>query len=141
MAIVSKTNRKGVDKAIHVLQERTYANLLGFWVDGISYTMYPRANKNYKNGSTIPEISLDSKDYKETLYDDNVAINSFFLCDDQSTYQNENNQIVQDVSIIFQADLKKLYGDAERLDEVFNTDVLQVFKDVKRFIYSDIVRV
>ena len=141
MAIVSKTNRKGVDKAIHVIQERTYANLLGFWVDGTSYTMYPRANKNYKNGSTIPEISLDSKDYKETLYDDNVAINSFFLCDDQSTYQNENNQIVQDVSIIFQADLKKLYGDAERLDEVFNTDVLQVFKDVKRFIYSDIVRV
>mgnify|MGYP003646623261 FL=1 len=104
MAIVSKTNRKGVDKAIHVIQERTYANLLGFWADGTSYTMYPRANKNYKDGSTIPEISLDSKDYKETLYDDNVAINSFFLCDDQSTYQNENNQIVQDVSIIFQAD-------------------------------------
>ena len=141
MAIVEKTNRKGVDKAIHVLQQRTYANLLGFWADGVEYTMYPRANKNFKNDSTIPEISLDSKNYKETFYDDKVAVNSFFLVDDQSTYQNDNNQIVQDVSIIFQADLVKLYGDAERVDEVFNSDVLQVFKDVKRFIYSDIERI
>jgi hypothetical protein len=141
MAIVEKTNRKGVDKAIHVLQQRTYANLLGFWADGVEYTMYPRVNKNFKNDSTIPEISLDSKNYKETFYDDKVAVNSFFLVDDQSTYQNDNNQIVQDVSIIFQADLVKLYGDAERVDEVFNSDVLQVFKDVKRFIYSDIERI
>jgi hypothetical protein len=141
MAIVEKINRKGVDKVIHVLQQRTYENLLGFWVDGITFTMYPRANKNFKNDSTIPEISLDSKNYKETFYDDKVAVNSFFLVDDQSTYQNDNNQIVQDVSIIFQADLVKLYGDAERVDEVFNSDVLQVFKNVKRFIYSDIERI
>jgi hypothetical protein len=141
MAIVEKINRKGVDKVIHVLQQRTYENLLGFWVDGITFTMYPRANKNFKNNSTIPEISLDSKNYKETFYDDKVAVNSFFLVDDQSTYQNDNNQIVQDISIIFQADLVKLYGDAERVDEVFNSDVLQVFKNVKRFIYSDIERI
>jgi hypothetical protein len=141
MAIVEKINRKGVDKVIHVLQQRTYENLLGFWAEGITFTMYPRANKNFKNNSTIPEISLDSKNYKETFYDDKVAVNSFFLVDDQSTYQNDNNQIVQDVSIIFQADLVKLYGDAERVDEVFNSDVLQVFKNVKRFIYSDIERI
>jgi hypothetical protein len=141
MAIVEKINRKGVDKVIHVLQQRTYENLLGFWAEGITFTMYPRANKNFKNDSTIPEISLDSKNYKETFYDDKVAVNSFFLVDDQSTYQNDNNQIVQDVSIIFQADLVKLYGDAERVDEVFNSDVLQVFKNVKRFIYSDIERI
>lgn len=141
MAIVEKINRKGVDKVIHILQHRTYENLLNFWAEGITFTMYPRVNKNFKNDSTIPEISLDSKNYKETFYDDKVAVNSFFLVDDQSTYQNDNNQIVQDISIIFQADLVKLYGDAERVDEVFNSDVLQVFKNVKRFIYSDIQRI
>jgi hypothetical protein len=132
MAIVSKVNRDGIDIAIESIQQKMYPNLLGAWDASTVYTMYPRANKNYKQDNILPEISLDKKDYKDTLYDDKVFVNSFFLVNDDSVYDPKEKTATQNISLIFQADLVKLYGDSERVDEVFNADVLRVLDLLKR---------
>ena len=59
MAIVSKTNRDGVDVVIENLQQAFYPSLIGYWDVDAVYTSYPRANKNYREDNIIPEISLE----------------------------------------------------------------------------------
>lgn len=138
MAIVSKTNKDGVDIVIDAIQQRIHPQLLGFWVGAATYECYPRANKNYKADQIIPEISLDQKDYKEVLNDDKFSVTSFFLVDNERTYQDEWGQIKQEISIIFQCDLVELYGATERFDEQFNMDVLRVLKAESLYIVDDI---
>lgn len=41
MAIVSKTNRDGVDVVIESLQQRFYASLIAYWDINAVYQMYP----------------------------------------------------------------------------------------------------
>lgn len=139
MAIVSKIERYGVDVVIENLQQKTFPNLLGLWEGGIVYTSYPRANKNYKGDNIIPEVSLDKKDYKEVLNDDKISVGSFFLTNDARTYDEELNQFKQSISIIFQADLVKLYAKSHRADEEFNMDVMRVLKKENVYIVGDIV--
>jgi len=136
MAIVSKTNRDGIDVVIENLQQKFYANLLGFWTSGVTYQMYPRANKNYKDDQLIPEVSIDEKDYSEVLTSDKFDITSFFLIDDERTFHDDTKRITQIVSIIFQADLVALYGLTERADEKFNMDILRVLKKDNFYITS-----
>ena len=138
MAIVSKTYRDGLDKVVNILQNKFYPRLLGFWDASAVYTMYPRVNKNYKNDQLKPYLSLDNKDYKETLYDDRVSVNSFFIGDDVSEWEYSNQQIRREVSIVFQANLDALYSNAERIDEAFNNDVLRVLKQPNGYIVGDI---
>jgi hypothetical protein len=138
MAIVSKTYRDGLDKVVNILQNKFYPRLLGFWDASAVYTMYPRVNKNYKNDQLKPFLSLDNKDYKETLYDDRVSVNSFFIGDDVSEWEYSNQQIRREVSIVFQANLDALYSNAERIDEAFNNDVLRVLKQPNGYIVGDI---
>ena len=138
MAIVSKTNRDGVDVVIENLQQAFYPSLIGYWDVDAVYTSYPRANKNYREDNIIPEISLDQKNYQEVLMTDKFSVTSFWLNNDSRVYQDDNSQIKQSISIIFQADLVKLYGSTERLDEQFNMDVLRVLKAESKFVVGDI---
>ncbi len=138
MAIVSKTDRDGIDIVIEELQQSTFPKLLGFWDPLTTYTSFPRANKNLVDGSVVPQVSADQKDYEQVLTNDKVFINSFFLIDDVRNYDEELRQIKQNISIIFQADLKKLYGQTNRADEQFNMDVLRVFQKENVFIVGDI---
>lgn len=130
--IVQKVNRDGVDIVIEAIQQKMYANLLGVWDADTVYTMYPRGNKDYNQENILPVISLDKKDYNLSLYDDKVWVNSFFLVNDDSVYDPKEKTATQNISLIFQADLVKLYGDSERVDEVFNADVLRVLDLLKR---------
>jgi len=138
MAIVSKTIRSGIDEVINTLQERSFPKLLPFWLT-TDYISYPRANKNPKEpGDIIAEISLDEKDYKEVLMDDEVSVTSFWLVADDRPLVDATKLIKHNISIIFQCDLVKLYGDAERSDEKFNQEVLSIFKAEQQFIVGDI---
>lgn len=141
MAIVSKTNRDGVDTVIEQLQQKFYAMLPGFWNSSAVYQSYPRANKNKKGDQTIPEISLDKKDYAEVLFNDKFDITSFFLVDNERTFKDEYKQIHHRISLIFQADLVALYGSTERMDETFNTHVLRVVTKESKYIFGDITMI
>jgi len=138
MAIVSKTNRDGVDIVIEQLQQKFYPSLLGYWDGSATYQMYPRANKNYRNDDIIPEVSLDQKDYTEVLNSDKFSVTSFFLNNDERIFSDVDKRIKQSISIIFQADLVALYGESERMDEQFNMDILRVLKKENFYIYGDV---
>lgn len=138
MAIQSKINRDGIDVVIEQLQQSTFPRLLGFWDGATTYISYPRANKVYKNDNIIPEVSLDKKDYREVLYQDKVFVTSFFIVDDTRIYNDETRQFKHTISMIFQADLVKLYGNTNRADEEFNMDVIRVLKKENLYIVGDI---
>lgn len=139
--IIQKLNRDGIDIAIEAIQQKMYANLLGAWDADTVFTMYPRANKDYNQDNILPVVSLDDKDYSLSLFDDKVFVNSFFLVNDESVYDPKEKTSTQNISLIFQADLVKLYSDTERVDEVFNADVLRVLDLLKRrstYVVGDI---
>jgi len=136
--IVSKTYKAGIDTVIDYFQVKLYPNLLAYWDSNAVYTCYPRANRNYKKDDIIPEISLDKKEYESTLFNDKVSVNSFFLPSASSEWVYENNEVSHDLSIIFQADLVKLYGSDERADERFKIDVLKVLKRDWKYKIGDI---
>lgn len=141
MAIVSKTNRDGVDVVIENLQQAFYPSLIGYWDSDAVYTSYPRSNKNYREDNIIPEISLNQKEYQEVLNTDKFSCTSFWLDNDTAIYDEDLRQYKQSISIIFQADLVKLYGSTERLDERFDMDVYRVIKSESKFVVGDIERV
>ena len=129
MAIVSKTDRNGVDVAIEKLQQLLYPRLISRWDVSAVYTSHPRANKNKIEGDLIPEVSLDSKEYKEVFTNDNVAVNSFWLVDNVRPYDPVQEWFSHNVSLIFQADLVKLYGQSNRADEEFKNAIQNASKN------------
>lgn len=131
--IVEKTNKAGIDLVVYYFQQKLYANLLGFFLTDATYQCYPRANKNYKGSNVVPEISLDAKEYKNAMYDDNFSLTSFFVTSDEREWQNDNGYLSHDLSIIFQADLIQLYGMSERMDELFLEHVLKVLRSEMKF--------
>lgn len=136
--IVSKENRDGVDVVIEQLQQRWYNQLLTFWSSNAIYNSYPRANKNYRDDNILPEISLDKKNYSEVLSSDKFSVTSFFIGNDTREFEDDSRRIKHSISIIFQADLVKLYGATNRADEKFNMDVLRVLKKDNAFIFGNI---
>lgn len=141
MAIVSKTDRHGVDNAIEALQQSLFPRLIAYWDVNAVYTSYPRADKNYKEDDIIPEISLSLKENKEVLTEDQVGVNSFWLVNNSRPYDADNKQLVHDVSLIFQADLVKLYGQTNRADEEFNVDVLRELTRKNVFMFNEDITV
>ena len=143
MSVVAKTNRFGIDVVINDLQVLSDPALLGKWT-GIALTDYksfPRANKNYKGpDKKIPEISTDEINYDEVLFNDREAVTSFWLVNDQRVFSDTTKLIKTNISIIFQADLVKIYGTGQpnRLDERFNMEILDVFAPDNIWINSDI---
>lgn len=126
MAIVKKTNPKGVDKKIDRMQDVLFTNLSALgWTD---YEVYPRAYKNYKESNRIPEIYIGEGDYNEVLFDDTKNVTSFFLVDD--TTDISERKLTTNVSIIFQANLKSLFPTIlHRPDEEMHVNIFESVKE------------
>ena len=139
--IVSKTNIKGIDTVIDSLQNELYLKLVSNWLVGSDYEMYPRANKLLIGNELLPVVSTDEQDYNLTLFDDRFSATSFFYPDDNKIYSPEGGGITQRVHLVFQVDLKELYDSNERLDEVFNTEVLQLINRYLSYVIDGDVEV
>jgi len=140
MGIISKTDRFGIDIVIESLQQFSAPKLLAFWSNIAipDYTSYPRANKNPRGLDKVPEISLDDTEYKSVLFDDKLAVTSFWVVDDTRVFSDDTKQVKATISIIFQANLVTIYSQSNRADEEFNANVLEVFRPDNFFINSDI---
>lgn len=129
MQLVHKENPVGVDAVIDKLQRDLFIELtVRFgWRD---YDSYPRAYRNRKEGDTIPEVYTSNGDYKEVLFNDKETVTSFFLTDDKRTYEQGNSVFTQWVSIIFQANLAKLFPDIQhRADEEMIDNIFKALKN------------
>lgn len=133
MSLVRKINPKGVDKVIDKVQVKLYNYLTGLgWSD---YESYPRTYKNTRGSNTIPEVYLDSNEYKEVLMDDKFTVTSFFLVDDNRTIDEQ--LITQGISIIFQANLTELYPSiTHRADEEMH---MAIYEKLKYFFGANAV--
>jgi hypothetical protein len=119
MALIRKTNPRGIDVAIDKLQ-----NYLFIELDNADYQSYPRAYKNTKNnGGVIPENYISENEYQEVFMDDNYSLSSFWLVDDNTTI---DEFATTTVSVIFQVLLDEVYptithrADEEFINEVYN---------------------
>lgn len=137
MAVVSKTDRHGVDIPIEALQQSLFSRLILKWDANAVYTSYPRANKLFKEDNIIPEISIDGTESEEVLMNDKAAVTSFWLTSNSRPYDALQHQLIHDVSLIFQADLVKLYGQTNRPDEEFNMDVLRELTRKNQFMFDE----
>ncbi len=140
MSINSKTDRFGIDIVIESLQQMSEPRLLAFWsnIAIADYVSYPRANKNPRGTDEVPEISLDATEYKPVLFDDTLAVTSFWIVSDTRIFNDDTKQVKATISIIFQANLKTIYAQTNRADEEFNANVLDVFAPDNFFINSDL---
>lgn len=136
MSVVSKIDRHGVDIVIENLQQSLFPRLIKFWDVNAEYTSYPRANKNKRDGDLLPEVSLNKNEYKEVFMDDNVAVNSFWLVNNTRPYGTNQRQFEHEVSLIFQADLVKLYGQTNRADEEFNMNVIAELEKPNPYMFE-----
>ena len=133
--LIQKSNPVGIDYVISQLQKKVYDFLTvkkGF----TKYDSYERAYVNPKGTSEIPEVYVGKNEYKEVLFNDKFNITSFFVVDDKRNYDKENARgFIQNVSLIFQCNLKALYPSiTHRADEEFNKDAFNALK----YAYSGI---
>lgn len=133
MALVLKTNPVGVDFVINDIQDLLFSNLtangVGNWTSA-NYESYYRAFINPKDGGTIPEVDNGTNEYKEVLMDDKFTASSFFLVDDSRDF--EDSQFGVSISVIFQADIKKLFASIpHRADEEMHKDIIDAIEDTQ----------
>jgi hypothetical protein len=142
MALIQKTNPKGVDFMIDAMQSRVYDKLIAKgWSN---YESYPRAYANVKKGGTVPEFYLGENEYQEVLMNDKFSVTSFFLVDNARSFDKESGQFTQTVSMIFQADIRKLFPTvSHRADEEMHEDIFGSLKLInnKNFLTTLIVGV
>lgn len=117
MALVQKSNPINEDYAIAVIQTHLYSNLLGLGVT--NYESYERVY--VINGS--PEIYIGANNYKEVFYDNRFYLTSFFVLGNNKR-KVDDNVFEVDLSIVFQADLNKLYPNiTHRADAELHRDI------------------
>lgn len=128
--LILKPHAVGVDWIIDLMQRHLFLDLTKRF-GWRAYKSYPRAYRNEKNGDKLPEVYFEGE-YKEVLFDDAYAVSSFFLTDEKRTFDNPSGLWTHGVSIIFQADLDKLYKDCKtckgRQDEKLIQEVREVIK-------------
>lgn len=118
-----KTNPVGVDLVIDKFQTDLY-NELTKNVNWAGYESYHRVYRNEKGGDTLPEAYTTKGNYKEVLFDDRKSVSSFFLTEERRTYDNATGYYTQDLSVVFQGKLDKLYpsivtrADEEMIQEI-----------------------
>ena len=123
MAVVSKTNPVGIDAQVDRIQKTIYTYLTNI-AGWLNYESYPRAYKNEKDGGSIPEIYTGKNEYKECFLNDKYKVTSFFLSGDEKNFDNDGGQLTQELSIVFQADINKLYpAITHRADEEMHRDI------------------
>ncbi len=108
---------KGIDFGIHEFQRDLFVELTKRgW---INYDSYDRVYKNKRGDEKIPEAYVGKGDYEEVLFNDKKTVTSFFIVDDKRTFDHDNKELIyQDVSIVFQGNVKKMYPRIEhRADE------------------------
>jgi len=126
--LVRKSNCVGIDFEIDKIQSKVYKYLTEKALF-TNYQSYPRAYINEHKGLKLPEFSIDKKDYKELLFNDKFYCTSFFVVDDSRNYQAGQHFEVE-CSLIFQANIKKLYTSvSHRADEEFNKDCFNALKN------------
>lgn len=140
MSLILKTDPKGIDVVINNLQNTLFTELTTEfgWTD---YQSYPRAYKNPKDGSLIPENYDGSGDYKEVFYDDKFKATSFFLASDTSSLDRTSRQYSNTISAIFQVNLKELLPlITHRADEEMHRQVwLAITKSPQTYLLDSIV--
>jgi len=139
MAINRKEDPVGLDKEIDALQVIIYDGLADRgWLD---YESYHRAYKNDKTEFLLPEIFEKDNNYQIALMNDDFTVTSFFIGTNTRDV-SDGGLIETTVSIIFQANLEKLYPTApntQRFDEELITDVSAILNDLGgRFTFESI---
>ena len=126
--LFQRPDPKGIDFGIQKLQSDLFIELVKKgWAD---YDSYDRAYRNKKGDDKIPEAYLKNGNYKEMLFNDEETVTSFFLSDEKRTYDLDKVLWSQGVSIIFQANLAKLYPDIDHRgdEEMINQITLAIKK-------------
>lgn len=117
MALVQKVNPINEDRVISIIQEHLYNNLLS-----VGFTNYESYERIYVNNGS-PEVYLKNGQYKEVFYNDRFYLTSFFMIGNNKVY-NELNDINTEISIVFQANLTKLYPTVlHRADAELHRDI------------------
>lgn len=128
MALITKIAPVGIDFVVDVFQRALFAKLSLVWSD---YESYPRSYKNPSGNNVIPEHYLGENEYKEVLWDDKFKVSSFFLSGDERTV--DDFRFTQTLSIIFQADIDKLYpAVTHRADEEMHADIIAAFEQIEQ---------
>ena len=136
MSLVQKVNPVGVDFLINQLQASIYSYLIS--VGWTNYESYARAYVNPKQGGTVPELYNGNNEYKECLLDDKYNATSFFTVGNTKSYSER--VLTQDVSIIFQSDIVKLYPSIlHRADEEMHEDIYNAIPKGYRKYLKEIV--
>lgn len=122
--LIQRTNPKGVDAAIKLLQGTVYFRLLAAW--GIEatpdlYTSFDRIYKNQRDGLFVPEWYDADGEYKEVAFDD-LAAYSFFGIGDKVDCSGPMNSV--DAYLVFRVNLAVIKPAApHRADEEVRLDV------------------
>ena len=137
MALVLKDSPVGVDKPINTIQNALYDALVtnGSWTN---YESYSRANKNETENGIKPELFTgNGKDYVDVYMDDKFTVTSFFLVPDN--IPSVDGMRTANISIIFQANLDKLYTTApHRFDAEMHNQIENILTGLDgRFSFID----
>lgn len=124
MALIQKAGPVGIDFEIDKLQSVLYNYLTGANIGWTNYESYPRAEINPKADGDIPEYYTGSGEYIEVLMNDAFTVTSFFLVGNTKVYNSGEGRLEANVSLIFQADISKLFPTVpHRADEEMHRDV------------------
>jgi len=127
--LIAKVNPTGIDESISKIQSRIYS-LLTTKYGWTNYECYPRVYLNPREDGLIPEYYQGKNEYKDVLYNDKFNVTSFFIVGGTRSYVG--GKFTQKISLIFQADITKLYTSIpHRADEEMHRDIyLSVNKTV-----------
>ena len=116
----------GVDVSIGKLQEDLFIELTQEGWE--HYNSYPRVYLINKGTDKEPMNYFD-EEYSGVLFDDTMTVNSFFIAADERTYDGTQGVWKQDVSMIVQEQLDKLYSEGnDRMDEQLVNQIRQAIK-------------
>ena len=139
MALERKPFPVNEDRPIDKMQVALYNGLVtnGTWTN---YESYHRAYKNETPDGIRPEIFRGTdkgNDYWDTFNNDDFSATSFFLVADNITVENDMH--TANISIIFQANLEKLFPSAPtRFDAEMRNQISAILKNLDgRFSYID----
>ena len=130
MALVTKTDPTGIDKAIDRIQKALYTGL----VTNGTWTIYESYNRSYQQESSKgiqAEAFTSVNDYKDVFFDDKKNASSFFVVDNDRPV-SDGTEYTTEIGIIFQVKLNRLIDSTitHRTDEEVHHQVANILEDV-----------